>query len=118
VGFRFAVFRVSRSQGPGLDLDLTGFNSDELDELLHRGESGGGLTDEDAAPEIPEVAVSQAGDVWSLGNHRLLCGDATGRQQLRAIDGRRTGGHGVHRSAYNVDYGQKKKGQGKRQIAK
>jgi hypothetical protein len=36
-----------------------------------------GLTDEDAVPEVAEVPVSAAGDVWQLGDHRLLCGDAT-----------------------------------------
>jgi hypothetical protein len=64
-------------KGMGVDLDLTGFNTDELDEYLRRGEGGGGQCDEDAAPEVPEAAVSGAGDVWVMNGHRLLCGDAT-----------------------------------------
>jgi DNA modification methylase len=64
-------------KGMGVDLDLTGFNTDEIDEYLARAERGAWRTDEDAVPEVPEVPVSAAGDLWVLGPHRLLCGDAT-----------------------------------------
>jgi DNA modification methylase len=64
-------------KGMGVDLDLTGFNTDEIDEYLARAERGARRTDEDAVPEVPEVPVSAAGDLWVLGPHRLLCGDAT-----------------------------------------
>jgi ParB-like chromosome segregation protein Spo0J len=64
-------------KGIGLDLDLTGFNLQEIDELLARAERSDGLTDPDAVPEVPEQAVSRPGDLWVLGDHRLLCGDAT-----------------------------------------
>ena len=67
-------------KGMGVDLDLTGFNTDEIDELLANAEGGtSGLTDEDAVPEVPEQAATRPGDLWILGNHRLLCGDATVR---------------------------------------
>ena len=58
------------------DLDLLGFSGDELDELLNAANKEG-LTDDDALPEVTENPVSRTGDVWLLGNHRLLCGDAT-----------------------------------------
>jgi DNA modification methylase len=62
----------------GYDLALTGFNTDELDSLLADVTNGsGGLTDEDDAPAPPEVAKTVLGDVWVLGNHRLMCGDST-----------------------------------------
>jgi hypothetical protein len=57
------------------DLSLTGFNDDELAEFLK--EDTVGLTDEDAVPELPETPVSVLGDIWILGNHRLMCGDST-----------------------------------------
>lgn len=60
----------------GFSLDLTGFDTDELDKLL-AGDGTLGLTDEDAVPEVPKEAVTKPGDIWILGNHRLLCGDAT-----------------------------------------
>ncbi len=59
----------------GFSLDLTGFDSDELDKLLaDLGTEG--LTDDDAIPDVPENPVTQPGDIWILGNHRLLCGDS------------------------------------------
>jgi DNA modification methylase len=63
------------------DLDLTGFNQDELDKFL--AEPVEGLTDEDAVPDAPEVPITVEGDVWVLGNHRLMCGDST---SIDAVD--------------------------------
>lgn len=60
----------------GFDLEMTGFSLDEID-ALQINELTDGLTDEDAVPEAPEVPVSKLGDVWLLGNHRLMCGDST-----------------------------------------
>jgi DNA modification methylase len=57
------------------DLSLTGFNDDELADFLK--EDTVGLTDEDAVPELPETPISVLGDIWILGNHRLMCGDST-----------------------------------------
>jgi hypothetical protein len=48
------------------DLDVTGFNLDEIDELL--AEKTEGLTDDDAAPAVPEFAISEPGDLWVLGS--------------------------------------------------
>jgi DNA modification methylase len=64
-------------KGFDFDLDLTGFDVDEISELLA---SGGiptqGLTDPDEVPEPPDEAITQPGDLWILGDHRLLCGDS------------------------------------------
>jgi len=60
----------------GFDLDLTGFDADELDALMPV-EVPEGLTDEDAVPEVPAEPVSKMGDVWLLGKHRVMCGDST-----------------------------------------
>lgn len=59
----------------GFDLDLVGFSEAERAALASRGNVG--LTDPDDVPELPEEAVSVAGDLWLLGRHRLLCGDST-----------------------------------------
>ena len=60
------------------NLDVVGFSDAELDVLLvDPEETHEGLTDEDDAPETQEKVVTVSGDVWLMGNHRLLCGDAT-----------------------------------------
>jgi len=61
----------------GFDLDLTGFDADALADLLAGEEpEHEGQTEDDAVPEMPEEPVSKPGDVWRLGPHRLVCGDA------------------------------------------
>ena len=62
-------------QGVGFDLALTGFDADELAALTI--EDTDGLTDPDAVPETPADPVSELGDVWVLGRHRIVCGDCT-----------------------------------------
>ena len=64
------------------DLSLTGFDDDELAALLAEAVEEG-LTDEDSVPEAPETPVTVEGDVWVLGNHRLMCGDST---SIDAVD--------------------------------
>jgi DNA modification methylase len=60
----------------GFDLELTGFSLDEIADLQIE-EVPEGLTDEDAVPDAPNEPVTVEGDVWVLGNHRLMCGDST-----------------------------------------
>jgi site-specific DNA-methyltransferase (adenine-specific) len=63
------------------DLELTGFDPDELEKIIV-GEKEG-LTDEDAVPETPEEPKAQLGDIYKLGEHRLMCGDST---SIDAVD--------------------------------
>ncbi|MFX3544399.1 site-specific DNA-methyltransferase [Ralstonia mannitolilytica] len=73
-------------QEEGFDLDLTGFDADALADLLAGDEPNGeGETDDDAVPEVSETPVSRPGDVWLLGGHRLLCGDATVAASYRTL---------------------------------
>jgi len=60
-----------------IDLSLLGFDADELNALLNPVELTDGLTDEDAVPEVPDEPVTKLGDIYQLGNHRLMCGDST-----------------------------------------
>jgi DNA modification methylase len=73
-------------QEMGFDLNLTGFSADELLTLLH--DDTPALTDPDDVPEPPEQAITQPGDVWLLGSHRLLCGDSSKPEDVdRLLDG-------------------------------
>jgi len=73
----------------GIDLGLTGFSDAELEEIL--ASVGGPAGDEELpVPDPPEVPVSRRGDLWNLGNHRVLCGDATSLTDLeRVLEGAR-----------------------------
>jgi DNA modification methylase len=59
----------------GFDLDLLGFDASELEKLLEP-EQVDGLTDEDAVPETPVEPKTKLGNIYQLGNHRLMCGDS------------------------------------------
>lgn len=63
------------------DLELTGFSDKEISDFLV--EEVEGLTDEDAVPDVPEEPKTKLGDIYQLGNHRLMCGDAT---SIDAVD--------------------------------
>jgi len=80
---------LSELRGMDVDLDLLGFSSEELEKMLGADVHGTeGLTDPDAVPEPPDEAVTQPGDLWLLGDHRLLCGDAGKAEDVdRLLDG-------------------------------
>ena len=80
-----------------------GFSGDEINELLAEMEAASAdLTDPDAIPEMPDAATTRPGDLWVLGRHRLLCGDAANTDHLdRLLDGAKI--HLVHTDPpYNV----------------
>lgn len=69
------------------DLDLLGFDADEMDELLNPEQvPEEGLTDPDEVPEQVETRC-KPGDLWILGKHRLLCGDSTNVQHVERLMG-------------------------------
>lgn len=72
------ALEIGELKEENFDIELLGFNPDELNEIEHFGEAPRmGNTEDDAVPEAPEEPTTQKGDVWILGNHRLLCGDTT-----------------------------------------
>lgn len=64
--------------------ELMGFSEEEFAELFPP-EVQAGLTDDDAVPEAPEQPVTVEGDIWLLGNHRLMCGDSTSIQSMERL---------------------------------
>ena len=88
------------------ELDLLGFESADLDRYL------AGLDAETAAeaeegelPEVPVAPTSRPGDLWVLGEHRLLCGDATVVTDVERLMGGQLADLAVTDPPYNVDYG-------------
>ena len=69
-------------QEEGFDLELLGFDPKELNALLEP-ETTQGLTEEDSVPDIPKEPKTKLGDIYELGNHRLMCGDST---SIDAVD--------------------------------
>ncbi len=86
------------------NLDLTGFDELELSRLLADDGAVTGLTDEDAVPELPQTPVSVAGDLWRLGNHKLLVGDATVRDDVHRLMTGDAADLVFTDPPYNVDY--------------
>ena len=77
------TIEMQELEDQGFDLKLLGFDDKELDALLNVIEGTDGLTDEDAVPDVPEEPKTKLGDIYILGNHRLMCGDST---SIDAVD--------------------------------
>ena len=70
-----------------IDMEITGFDLGEIEDLMTQFHvPGEGLTDDDAIPEEVET-VCKTGDLWQLGEHRLLCGDATKKEDVERLMG-------------------------------
>jgi DNA modification methylase len=76
----------------GYDLTLTGFSNEEIEQLLvdaeHEPSDDATESDEDAADDVPEAPanpVSRPGDIWHVGSHRLICGDAANADVIAAL---------------------------------
>ena len=86
------------------DIDLTGFDADELD-LLFPPEDTEGLTGDDEIPEVPTEPVSKLGDVWVLGRHRVMCGDSTSIDAVDKLTDKSPADMVFTDPPYGIDYG-------------
>jgi ParB-like chromosome segregation protein Spo0J len=68
----------------GFDLELIGFEPDRLQDIL-AGLDSSGLSDPDSTPEVSENSVTQSGDIWLLGDHRIGCGDSTSAADVEPV---------------------------------
>lgn len=79
---------IRELQDSDFDLSLLGFDQDELDKLLNGSEEdvvAAGETDSDTVPEVPDIPDSRRGLIYRLGDHLLICGDATSNEEVAAL---------------------------------
>ena len=86
------------------NVELIGFDDEELARFLSDDKALAGLTDEDAVPELPLTPTSVPGDFWLLGNHKLFVGDATVRADVSRLMAGDTADLVFTDPPYNVDY--------------
>lgn len=94
---------LSDLQGEDFDLDLLGFDSDELDKLLN-GNDDVQDDDFDVDEELDKPAFSKTGDLWLLGRHRLVCGDSTKPEIYEQLMNGKQANLVVTDPPYNVNY--------------
>lgn len=94
---------LNELQESGFDLELTGFSEEEWDKLMAE-ESSEGLTDEDQIPDVTEATISQPCDIWLLGEHKILCGDATNIEDYQKLLGDELADMTITDPPYNVNY--------------
>jgi len=89
------------------DLDMTGFDLDDIERLLEP-DPQDGLVDDDASPEIDneKEPISEAGNVWVMGDHRLICGDSTSADVIEKLMAGSLADMVFTDPPYNVNYGQ------------
>lgn len=87
------------------DVAITGFDMDDLASFMGPDEPQGGRTDADDTPEPDETKViCRPGDLWTLGNHKLICGDATDPEVLKRLVGEEKVAMWLTDPPYNVAY--------------
>jgi len=98
------MIELSELDGDDYDLSVMGFDQDELDALLNPIEPTTGLTDEDAVPDVPEEPKTKLGDIYILGNHRLMCGDSCSITDMEKLSNDRKVDMWLTDPPYNVAY--------------
>jgi ParB-like chromosome segregation protein Spo0J len=81
---------IASLKGIDFDLSLLGFDDKEMDRITRYISKTSGLTDPDDVPDVPENPVTLPGDLYTLGRHRVLCGDSTKQEDVQRLAG---GGH-------------------------
>lgn len=77
---------IADLQGEGFDLSLTGFSEDEIADLFANKENSKAKDDGyDLTEALEKAAFVQRGDIWTVGRHRLMCGDATNADDVSAL---------------------------------
>ncbi len=106
-GWDDAMLRIELQslQEDGFNMDITGFDADALAEIMAGEETTvDGQTDDDAVPEVSATPISRPGDVWELGKHRVVCGDATDSKSYELLMADAQADMVFTDPPYNVDY--------------
>ncbi len=97
------VLELEELQGFGIDLNLTGFDAAEIDDLFSQVHSKD-IKEDDFDEPLPEVPITKQGDVWLLGRHRLICGDSTKLETYKVLMDGKKANLVVTDPPYNVSY--------------
>ena len=96
---------IADLQGADFDVSLTGFDPEELEDLFRDDVKGGIKEDDfDVDAELKKPTFSKAGDLWLLGDHRLVCGDSTKAETFDLLMNGKKANLVVTDPPYNVDY--------------
>lgn len=96
---------ISDLQGADFDVSLTGFDPEEIDDLFKDATKDGVSDDDfDVDAELKKPTMTKAGDLWMLGNHRLVCGDSTKADTYELLMGDRLANLVITDPPYNVNY--------------
>ena len=96
---------IEALQGMDFDVGLTGFNDDEIAELFDaNGKSEAEDDDFDLSAALEKASFVQRGDIWTVGRHRLMCGDATSTEDVAALMDGKKANLIVTDPPYNVDF--------------
>lgn len=96
---------IEALQGMDFDVGLTGFNDDEIADLFDaNGKSEAEDDDFDLSAALEKASFVQRGDIWTVGRHRLMCGDATSTEDVAALMDGKKANLIVTDPPYNVDF--------------
>ena len=96
---------IEALQGMDFDVGLTGFNDDEIADLFDaNGKSEAEDDDFDLSAALEKASFVQRGDIWTVGRHRLMCGDATSTKDVAALMDGKKANLIVTDPPYNVDF--------------
>ena len=96
---------IEALQGMDFDVGLTGFNDDEIADLFDaNGKSEAEEDDFDLSAALEKASFVQRGDIWTVGRHRLMCGDATSTEDVAALMDGKKANLIVTDPPYNVDF--------------
>ena len=96
---------ITDLQGVDFDVSLTGFDPAEIDDLFKDAVKDGVKEDDfDVAAELEKPTISKAGDIWTLGRHRLICGDSTKEETFEQLMAGKKVNLVITDPPYNVNY--------------